>query len=252
MNTVLEVKNLNKTFHGGGGSLQAVKNVSFSVAAGACFAIVGESGSGKSTLARMIMRLEEIDEGDVILCGKSIYDFKRKPKDWYEQMQMVFQNPTDSFNPRITLGSSIMSPMLHFGFTKKEAKVRMEELLERVKLPADYGARYPHEVSGGECQRAAIARALGTAPRILICDEATSALDVSVQDQVVRLLDELRREMNLTIIFISHDLALVQQICDDTVVMQSGIITEQGKTEQIINNPQQAYTKTLLESVFTL
>lgn len=249
MSAVLKVVGLCKSFGARGEDLQAVREVSFQVEEGQCFGIVGESGSGKSTVARMIMGLLEADDGDIFLDGESLERYKKNRRDWYRKVQMVFQTPVDSFNPRITLGKSIMSPMIHYGWNRQDAKSRMEELLRKVRLPGEYSGRYPGQVSGGECQRAAIARAVGVGPRLLICDEATSALDVSVQAEIVELLRELQRDLGLTVLFISHDLGLVQEICQEMAVMHEGGIVEQGETRKIIKNPRQDYTKTLIESV---
>lgn len=252
MNTILEVRGLSKAFSDRGMKLQAVSQVSFQVQEGQCFGVVGESGSGKSTVAKMLMGLLEADSGDILLEGKSIREYAGNLRAWYQKISMVFQMPVESFNPRITLGRSILSPMLHFGMDKRTAQNRLAELLEQVKLPGSYQNRYPYEVSGGECQRAAIARALGPAPRVLVCDEATSALDVSVQADIVELLKNLQRELNLTILFISHDLGLVQELCDEMIVMYRGQIVEQGKVEDIIDHPQEEYTRNLLDSVLDI
>ena len=248
MAAALEVRNLSKVFNDKRGRLQAVKGVSFQVQQGQCFGIVGESGSGKSTVARLIMQLLQADEGEILLEGRTLKEY-RVQKEWYRRIQMVFQSPADSFNPRITLGESVMSPMVHFGCGKKEAREKMDALFERVKLPASYAGRYPHEVSGGECQRAAIARALSIGPKVLVCDEATSALDVTVQAEEEKLLRQLQDELKISILFISHDLGLVQELCSEMIVMCQGKVEERGRVDEVIESPKSAYTQMLIDSV---
>ena len=170
----------------------------------------------------------------------------------YQNLQMVFQNPSDSFNPRIKLGSSIGEVLINFGKPRSEIKSTVVQLLEQVGLKPEFASRYPHEVSGGQCQRAAIARAIAIQPDLLICDEATSALDVSVQAQIVDLILKLRHEMNMSYLFISHDLALVQSICDRILVMHRGRIVEEGNTQDVIEHAAHPYTKLLLSSVFPI
>ena len=162
---------------------------------------------------------------------------------------MVFQDPVSSFDPRRTLGDGIGESLRNNGMSRQEAWKQAEQLLEQCGLPAAFAKRYPHEVSGGQCQRAAIARALAIEPQILICDEATSALDVTVQKQIMDLLDELRKEKHLTILFICHNLALVQSFCDRILVMKEGKVVEEGTPDEVIWHPQHAYTKLMLESV---
>lgn len=169
--------------------------------------------------------------------------------DLYRNVQMVFQTPEDSFDPRRSLGDGIMEGMRNYGMKRKEAGKRMKELLSMVGLEEKYAARYPHEVSGGQCQRAAIARALAVNPRLLICDEATSALDVTVQSQIITLLQKLRKEMGLSVLLICHDLALVQNFCDYVLVMYQGKIVEEGTPDEVIMRPKQDYTKLLIDSV---
>ena len=212
--------------------------------------IVGESGSGKSTLAKLLCCLEEPTEGQIRLCGQEIGKRKgKKQREMYRKLQMVFQDPVSSFDPRRTLGDGIGESLRNHGMSREEAQKRVELLLEQCGLPEEFAGRYPHEVSGGQCQRAAIARALAIEPQLLICDEATSALDVTVQKQIMELLDRMRKEKNLTILFICHNLALVQSFCDQILVMKQGKIVEEGKPEEVIRHPQHAYTKQLVESV---
>ncbi len=251
MQHILEIKNLRKTFSTGKGRLVAVDGVSFHVDKGECVGLVGESGCGKSTLARLVTRLTDAGEGQILLCGRDITHCKGKARrDAYREMQMVFQMPADSFNPRIKLGSSIMEIMTNYGMSRQSARRRTLELLKLVGLNQEYAGRYPHQVSGGECQRAAIARALAIGPKLLICDEATSALDVSVQAQIVSLILELQQKVEMSYLFICHDLALVQNICNRVLVMHRGSIVEAGTTSEVIEHPMHPYTRLLLSSVF--
>lgn len=250
MDKLLEVKNIKKTFYKNKNLIMAVKGISFSVRKGECLGIVGESGCGKSTMVRMITNLTTVDEGQIVFDEIDITNAKGKNlKSIYRKMQMVFQMPIDSFNPRLTLGESIIESMINIGTSRKDARNKMLELLEICGLKTEYEKRYPHEVSGGECQRAAIARAMAINPRLIILDEATSALDVTVQAQIVDLLMKLKNEMGVSYIFICHDIALVQKICDRVIVMYNGEIVEEGTPQDIINNPCNDYTKMLIDSV---
>ena len=249
MEKLLEIKNLTKRFQDGDREFAAVDDVSFSVLPGECVGLVGESGCGKSTIARMITHLKKPDAGSVLLEGEETVFLKGKNLcQFYGKVQMVFQNPQASFDPRRTLGDGIMESMRNQGMKKEEARQRMEALLAMVELSAEYGKRYPHEVSGGQCQRAAIARALAVKPKLLICDEATSALDVTVQAQIVKLLQKLQKETGVAILLICHDLALVQAMCDHVLVMYQGKIIEEGTPDQVIGEPREEYTKELVEA----
>lgn len=251
METILEVKNLKKVFYQDKVPFTAVNDISFEMKKGECLGLVGESGCGKSTTAKLITHLMKPDGGSIHLNGKEIHDVKGKSlRGLYQDVQMVFQMPQDSFDPRRNLGDGIMEGMRNQGMKKTDARERMMELLRMVELEPEYAKRYPHEVSGGQCQRAAIARALSVEPKLIICDEATSALDVTVQAQIVELLRRLQREMGLSILLICHDLALVQALCDRVLVMYKGSIVEEGTPDEVIGNPQKAYTKVLIESVF--
>ena len=251
MNTLLEAEHLTKVFaQRGKEPFKAVDDVSFSLQAGETLGIVGESGSGKSTLAKMITRLTDITDGTLKFQGKDITKLKQSQlRDVYGNIQMVFQMPMESFDPRCTLGDGIGESLRNMGISKKETRKRVENLLIKYGLSADYADRYPHQVSGGECQRAAIARALAVEPKVLICDEATSALDVTVQKQIMELLMKLKKEKNLAFIFICHDLALVQMFCDRVIVMHDGHVEEEGTPEEIIESPKTEYTERLIESV---
>lgn len=250
MEKILEVKNLRKTFYKSRSPFPAVEDVSFQVMRGECLGLVGESGCGKSTTARLIAGLLEPDRGSVRLEGEEILGLKgKKKRAVYAKLQMVFQTPQDSFDPRWTLGDGIMESMRNRGMKKDQARERMYRLLEQVELDRSFGERYPHEVSGGECQRAAIARALAVDPRLVICDEATSALDVTVQAQIVELLKRLQKERKLSLLFICHDLALVQHMCQRVLVMYQGKIIEQGTPDEVIQHPREAYTRILVDSV---
>lgn len=251
MEPLLEVKKLTKTFQKKGQEeLAAVDHVSFCLLPGETLGIVGESGSGKSTVARMITGLLKPSEGEIYLGGRAVTHLKsREQCQVYRQLQMVFQSPAESFDPRRTLGDGVGESLKNTGLSSKERKRRVEKLFMQCGLPADFAGRYPHEVSGGQCQRAAIARALAVEPRLLICDEATSALDVTVQKQVLELLASLKREWGLSYLFICHDLALVQQFCDRVLVMAEGRIVEEGTPEQVILHPRKAYTIKLIQAV---
>ena len=247
---ILKADHLKKIFVSGKKSTTAVDDVSFELARGECLGIVGESGSGKSTIARMLTHLEGVTEGQIFLKGKDITHIRgRALREIYQDMQMVFQMPMESFDPRCTLGDGIGESLRNMGITRAETRKRVENLLERCGLDKEYADRYPHQVSGGQCQRAAIARALAVSPDILICDEATSALDVTVQKQILELLIELKQKENLSFLLICHDLALVQEFCDRVLVLYRGKTVECGTPDEIINHPKMEYTKKLIDSV---
>lgn len=249
MDTILEVNNLSKQFYKNKKLFTAVNGISFTLQRGECLGIVGESGCGKSTTVKMLTHLLKPDGGDIFLNETDIQKLRGKSlKEFYTEIQMVFQVPQDSFDPRKKIGDSIMESMRNHGIGKKEAQNHLEQLLQQVELPTEIADRYPNQVSGGQCQRAAIARALAVNPKILICDEATSALDVTVQMQIIELLKRLQKERDLSILLISHDLALVQHLCDRVIVMYQGNIVEQGRTERVINAPENGYTKMLIEA----
>lgn len=249
MHTILDVKDLTKNFYKNKQLFTAVNHISFQLRQGECLGLVGESGCGKSTTVKMLTHLLKPDSGEILLEGTEIQHLKGKAlKKLYTEIQMVFQIPQDSFDPRRTFGDSIMESMRNHNVSRKEAQNRLWQLLQQVELPSELADRYPNQVSGGQCQRAAIARALAVNPKILICDEATSALDVTVQAQIIELLKRLQQEMDLSILLISHDLALVQHLCDRVIVMYQGNIVEQGTPDRVINAPENDYTKMLIEA----
>lgn len=253
MEPLLEVRDITKIFRRRDQTdFTAVDKISFSLYSGETLGIVGESGSGKSTTAGMIIRLIDATSGQIYLDGKDITHIKgRELRDAYRDLQMVFQSPTGSFDPRLTLGYGIGESLRNRGLSRQETKARVETLLKQCGLPADYAKRYPHEVSGGQCQRAAIARALAIQPKILICDEATSSLDVTVQAQIITLLQTLQKEHGMSYLFICHNLALIQLFCDRVIVMYKGSIMEIGATAKVIGAPRHPYTKMLLSCLLT-
>ena len=220
--------------------------------AGETLGIVGESGSGKSTLAKMITRLTDITDGTLKFQGKDITKLKQSQlRDVYGNIQMVFlESGRFLLDPRRTLGDGIGESLRNRGMKKADIAIRVKELLEQCGLEEELAKRYPHEVSGGQCQRAAIARALAVEPKVLICDEATSSLDVTIQKQIMELLEELKDTHGLSFIFICHNLALVQSFCDKVLVLYDGKVVESGKPDAIINEPKEAYTKKLVDAVF--
>ncbi len=229
----------------------AVNDVSFNLHAGEVLGLIGESGCGKSTIAKALMGLAPVHAGTIALHGESLHKLNAKAwKAVRRQMQIVFQDPAASLNPRLTVGEAIMEPMLAHGLcNRREARTEMLRLLEIVGLPAESAARYPHSFSGGQKQRIGIARALSLKPRILICDESVSALDVSVQAQILNLLNDLKTRLGLSYIFISHDLNVVRYISDTVLVMQAGKIVEWGDSETVFGNPAHKCTKRLLDAV---
>lgn len=250
MNTILEIEGLTKYFTEKDKSkYTAVDHVGFRLEEGETLGLVGESGCGKTTLVKLITRLMEPASGTICLGGKDITKARGKElREAYRQMQMVFQFPMGSFDPRKTIGYSIEESMKNHGIYKEERGRRVRELLEQCGLSFQYAKRYPREISGGQCQRAAIARALAIQPRLLICDEATSSLDATVQYQIMELLQELKQKKNLSFLFICHNLALVQSFCDRVLVMYKGKIVEEGPPDQVIRRPRSEYTKCLVDA----
>lgn len=249
MQEILKVSSIKKTFLKDGESNTVINDVSFTVKKGQCVGIVGESGCGKSTTARIILGLLNFDEGEIILSENKLSPQNRiRLKEIQGKIQMVFQMPTESFNPRIKLGKSIKEAMRKT-LTSEEKEVKLKKLFEECQLSYDLADRYPKEVSGGQCQRAAIARALASDPQLLICDEATSALDVTVQYNIMNLLKNIQKNRDMAILFICHDIALVQQFCDYVLVMDKGKIIEEGIPNELILNPSQMFTQKLISSV---
>jgi peptide/nickel transport system ATP-binding protein len=235
---------------GGRAAVKAINQVDLDIRRGSAVALVGESGSGKSTLARCLIGLEKADKGSAVVAGKEIVGLSRS--DWRplrSRVQMVFQDPFASLNPRTKVGEIIARGAVLQGESPTDAMAQAHELLELVGLEAKAAERYPHEFSGGQRQRIGIARALAVKPDILIADEPVSALDVSVQKQVLDLLDELRRKFGLTMLFITHDLRVAAHVCEEIVVLKNGAIVERGMTAEIFANPQHEYTRALLASV---
>ncbi|UTO18795.1 ABC transporter ATP-binding protein [Acinetobacter sp. Z1] len=254
---VLEVKDLKKSFYSrkglwGRDEFQAVKGVSFKLAKGKTLGLVGESGSGKTTIGLLLMRLHEATGGQALIDGQDILSMSEKEFAKYQRkIQIIFQNPYASLNPRFTIGQILLEPMRIHGIGQNdiERKKIALELLERVSLPAQAYDRYPHEFSGGQRQRIAIARCLTLKPEILICDESVSALDVSVQAQVLNLLQDLQDEFGLSYIFISHDLSVVKYISDQVMVMNHGEVVEIANSDELYLHPQHEYTKKLLNAI---
>lgn len=251
MNPILTVNDLTKKYIRDKTDFLAVDNISFKLFKGDCLAIVGESGCGKSTTANLITKLTKADSGEILFNNIDITKANRKSLQYiYQKIQMIFQFPQNSFNPHQKLNNAIIEPLINNGMTKKEAQKQLPYLLNLVGLDLKMiNNKYSYELSGGQCQRVAIARAIAIKPEILICDEATSALDVINQKQIVDLLKRLQHQFNLSIILITHDLALVRQICNRVIVMHQGKIIEENTTKQILYNPQQEYTKLLIRSI---
>ena len=232
--------------------LRAVDEVSLSIYEGEILGVVGESGSGKSTLAKNILRLIEPTTGTIDLFGTRLAELSKKEmKKARKKMQVVFQDPYSSLNPRMTIFEVLSEPLNSFfpGMTQDSIEQDVEAAILEVGLDVGFLGRYPHELSGGQCQRIAIARALMPKPQLLICDEAVSALDASIRAEIIDLLLNIKQKRKLTMIFIAHDLAVVKKICDRVIVMQKGKIVESGKTEDVFYSPKKPYTKRLLESV---
>ena len=233
------------------GEVKAVDNISFFIRKGETLGLVGESGCGKTTTGRSILKLEEPTSGNVYFDGKNLIEMKGEGlRKMRAKMQPIFQDPFASLNPRMNVGNIIGEPLFVHGLASgKELNDKVNELLEMVGLAPEMANRYPHEFSGGQRQRIGIARALSASPSFIVCDEAVSALDVSIQGQIIKLLIKLRKELNLTYLFISHDLSVVRHISDRVAVMYLGKIVEITTSDNIYSNPKHPYTKSLLSAV---
>jgi peptide/nickel transport system ATP-binding protein len=251
---VLEANELGKIYRerswfGKTREVVAARDVTLTLRKGRTLGIVGESGSGKSTVARCIVRLIDPTSGGIRLVGREISGLSRRLLQPHrKRIQIIFQDPYRSLNPRISVGETIAEGPINYGVKRAQALAKASELLELVELPTDAISRYPHQFSGGQRQRIAIARALALDPDVLVADEAVSALDVSVQAQVLELLDEIQNRLGIALLFITHDLRVAAQICDDVAVMQHGRIVEQGPAARVLTNPQVAYTRALLDA----
>jgi peptide/nickel transport system ATP-binding protein len=255
---LLQVHDLKKhyplrNFLGGAkGYVYAVDGVSFDIARGETLALVGESGCGKSTVGKAVLRLFDITSGQIVLDGRRIDDLTAHTlRPIRKRLQVVFQDPFSSLNPRMRVREIIAEPIRNFGLATSDAEIdrRIAELLDRVSLQKDAGKRYPHEFSGGQRQRICIARALASEPDLIVCDEAVSALDVSVKAQIINLLEKLQQELGLALLFISHDLAVVEHMTHRVAVMYLGKIVEVAEKRAIFANPRHPYTKALLSAV---
>lgn len=247
---MLDVINLKKFFDTPAGKIHSVDGISFHINRGETLGLVGESGCGKTTTGRTIIKLYEPDEGKIIFNGQ---DITRLPPDKMlglrKKIQMIFQDPYASLNPRMTAGDIVREPLIIHGFPKKEQADRVDYLLNLVGLNSEQAGRYPHEFSGGQRQRIGIARALAVEPELIICDEPISALDVSIQAQIVNMLEDLQKNLGLTYLFIAHDLSMVKHISSRVAVMYLGKIVELAESEELYSRPLHPYTVSLLSSI---
>jgi ABC-type oligopeptide transport system ATPase subunit len=259
MQKLLEAHGITKAFGKGTAAITAVDAVNLDIGEGEIVGLIGESGSGKSTFGSIFCGLEEADAGSVSFCGTdceattAMRKRSSRAKGVLRNMQVVFQNPQSTFSDRMKIGAGIAEGIAHReDVSRSERQMRMFEALDAVGLPRAYADRHAWELSGGECQRAAIARAVISRPRLLICDEPTSALDVTVQAQIISLLVDLCHERSMSCLFISHDLVLVRGFCSRLYVMQKGCIVEENTTDELFENPKDPYTRQLLDAVIAL
>jgi len=249
---MVSIVDVHKTFATGkGAAVKALRGVSLEVARGDTVGLVGESGSGKTTLGRCVVGLDTPTQGQILLAPKSGSEVPLKPTDGAARrvVQIVFQDPYSSLDPRQKVGSALMEPIMTLGLSRSDAYDRAEELIDAVGLPREYLKRHPASLSGGERQRIAIARALSLEPDLLVCDEPVSALDVSVQAQILKLFRELRERLNLSLLFITHDLAVVRQVTDTVHILHQGLIVESGEVGKVMDSPTHPYTKRLIASI---
>ena len=234
---------------------QILHGVDLQVARGECVALVGESGSGKTTLARTVLRLYEPQQGNIVFAGREITHMSEiELRPLRARMQMIFQDPLSALNPRRRVGEIVVQPLLSYGRlgaspTATTLQEKARALLQQVSLPPEFAARFPHELSGGQRQRVGIARAIALEPDLIVADEIVSGLDVSTQARILLLLRELRARLGMGMIFVTHDLSVVRVLCDRVVVMREGRIVEEGPTADVFANPQQPYTRALLEAI---
>ena len=247
---IIEVKNLKKYYPSGGKTLKALDGVSFEICEGEIMGVVGESGCGKSTLGRSVLRLFPITEGEILFDGTDISRMNRRElKPYRKNMQMIFQNPYSSFNPKQKIGSALYEVGRVYGMDERALHEKVEQLMEYISLPLDMLHRSPGELSGGQLQRLAIARALILEPGFIVADEPVSALDVSVQAQILNLITDLRKKLKMTMMFISHEMTVVEHICDNVAVMYLGRIVEMAPVNELFSNICHPYTQALMSAI---
>lgn len=258
---LIEIKNLSKTYKEEGSFLTKKKdsplvldNINLNIEKGTIVSLVGESGCGKTTLANCILKLIKPDSGEILFNDKNILNLNKKETfEFRKKIQMIFQNPYSSLNPKMKIFDTLMEPLLiHKTLSKKDMLKRVDEILDMTEISKDSLTKYPHEFSGGQCQRIAIARALILNPEFIVADEPVSALDVSISATIINLLLELKEKLNLTMLFISHDLNLVRYLSDKIAVMNKGKIVEYENTLELFSNPKDDYTKYLLSAIRTI
>lgn len=251
MQPIIELRHITKTIvQQDNTPKNIIDDVTFCMYPQEIVGIVGRAGAGKSTLAHVIARLTDVTAGELYVQGQPVTHLQGKAlRPLYQQIQMVFQSPQESFDPRHTLGYSIAESLRNQGVKKQEREQRVQQVLQQCGLDVGMAWKYPHEVSGGQCQRAAIARALIVSPAVLLCDEATSALDTITQQRLIALLQQLNASQGMACLFICHNLALAQQFCQRLLIMHEGKIVEDGKTEDVLRHPKSVYTKELLQAV---